>query len=132
MREDVGLERRRPKGAPALVVAPPNTNTLDDLHRPQRTRRSVRPPILEQTPDVSVPEKSDDQRYCCDKASEDESAPDEPRQLRSELASPEISLDPPRRAGDRARKKYESAAPGDRNHHSDCKEEKTHVPDRIE
>lgn len=81
---------------------------------------------------MSVPEESDDQRHCCDEASEEESAPDEPRQLRSDLAFPEFSFDLPRRAGDRAREKYEGAAPGKRDHRSNCKEENTHVPDRIE
>lgn len=79
-------------------------------------------------------EESDHQRYCCDEASEEESASDEPRQLRSDLASPELSFDLPRRAGDRARarEKHEGTAPGDRDHRSNRKEENTHVPDRTE
>ena len=77
-------------------------------------------------------EESDNQRHCCDEASEEESASDEPRQLRSDLASPELSFDLPRRACDRAREKHEGTAPGDADHRTNRKEEDTHVPDRTE
>lgn len=42
MHEDVGLERLRTKGLPAVVVAPPNTNAFDDLHDRNVPRRGVR------------------------------------------------------------------------------------------
>lgn len=72
---------------------------------------------------------TDDQRYCCNEASEEESESDEPLQLRSDLASPRFAFDSPRKAGDRVREKHEGTAPGDTDHRSDRKEEDTHVPD---
>lgn len=42
VREDVGLERLRTKGTPAVVVAPPNANAFDDLYDRNVPRRGVR------------------------------------------------------------------------------------------
>lgn len=47
--EDVGLERLRTKGTPAVVVAPPNTNAFDDLHDRNVPRRGVRQWIVYRT-----------------------------------------------------------------------------------